>query len=180
MLPSRISFAVIFAVLGAACQGCNERSHGSAAVPISVRIDEPPPRTETPAPARPLVELTPAASARIRAIVAKEGVPEPWALRLEASWPEVCSPQHAMQFEVERPSSEDHAFESSGIKMVVHRRQVEMLRGTEIHFGEKGGQTGFIITTPNFKGEALEKWGPVLRSDPLSAPRHEADREQAP
>jgi hypothetical protein len=28
---------------------------------------------------------------------------------------------------------------------------------------------GFIITTTNFKGELLEKCGPVLQADPLSA-----------
>jgi Fe-S cluster assembly iron-binding protein IscA len=164
-----------------ACQGFVERSLGGELAPNSARSDDPPPKKETPPPARPPVTLTPAARARIKEIVAKHKVPEPWTLRLEASWPEgICSPQHKMEFQVARPSSEDQAFESSGIKLVVHKRQVEMLRGTEIHFGEKGGEKGFIITTPNFEGEALKKWGPVLRADPLSAPKKEADKEASP
>jgi Fe-S cluster assembly iron-binding protein IscA len=107
---------------------------------------------------------------RVKAIVASAGLIESWALRLEASWPEgVCGPQHQMRFDAAPPSSEDHAFESAGIKLVVLKRQVDLLRGTEINFGEKSGEQGFIINTPNFQGESLEKWGPVLQADPLSA-----------
>jgi Fe-S cluster assembly iron-binding protein IscA len=165
--------------LGVTCQGFIESSLGGEPVPSPARGDDPPPKKETPAPARPPVTLTPAALARIKEIVAEARLPEPWALRLEASWPErICSPQHKLEFQVARPASEEHAFESSGIKLVVHKRQLEMLRGTEIHFGEKTGQMGFIITTPNFQGEALEKWEPALRADPLSAPKKKADQHQ--
>ena len=184
MTSARLSCAATLLALGVACQGCKESPLESAPVGVSARAEKPPPRTETPAPTPPLVELTtetpaptpplveltPAALAKVKEIVASAEIAEPWALRLEASWPKaVCSPQHAMRFEANLPSTEDHAFESGGIKLVVLERQVDMLRGTEIHYGRKDGQEGFIINTPNFKGDLLEKWGPILSSDPLSA-----------
>ena len=101
--------------------------------------------------------------------MASSGIGETWVLRLEASWSKkVCSPQHAMRFEIKPPSAEDHSFESGGMKLVVLKRQLEMLRGTEIDLGERKGEQGFIITSPNLKGDLLEKWGPVLEADPLS------------
>jgi Fe-S cluster assembly iron-binding protein IscA len=170
MNSARMSCAALLASLVVACQGCEGPSYVDAPAQASARNEGSPPRTETPAPSRPLVELTPAALARVKAIVASAGLIESWALRLEASWPEgVCGPQHQMRFDAAPPSSEDHAFESAGIKLVVLKRQVDLLRGTEINFGEKSGEQGFIINTPNFQGESLEKWGPVLQADPLSA-----------
>ena len=185
MFRVRMSCAAILAALGVACQGCIETSREGAPVrasvgtsregaPVqaSVRTEDPPPGTETRAPARPVAEFTPAATAKVEAIMASAGFNESRLLRLEASWPKgVCGPQHKMEFEEAPPSSQDHAFKSGGINVVVHKRQVEMLRGTVIDYGEKDGQQGFIINTPNFQGELLEKWGPVLQSDPLSAAR---------
>ena len=116
--------------------------------------------------------LTRKAAAKIKEMVASAGLEKGWALRLEASRPKnVCSPQHAMRFEMEKPSADDHAFDSGGIRVVVLKRQLEMLDGTEIDFGEKKKVQGFIIDSPNFNVDLLDKWGPVLASDPLSAPK---------
>ena len=168
MNPARVAFAAILATLVAAGPGCDETPEVGTPAQASTRSEGPPPGIETPAPDRPLVVLTPAALAKVKA--AAEGLPGPWALRLEAYWPEgICSPQHRLQFVADPPSSEDEACESGGISIVVLKRQAEMLRGSEIHFGEKSGEEGFIITTPNFQGDALETWGPVLQADPLSA-----------
>ena len=102
-------------------------------------------------------------------MVASSGLGTAWVLRLEASWsPTICSPQHNMRFDVVQTKPEDLALDSGGIKLVVLKRQAEMLRGTTIDFGEKKGEPGFIISTPNFKGELLDKWGPILAADPLS------------
>jgi Fe-S cluster assembly iron-binding protein IscA len=170
MIAARMSCAATLVALGMACQGCKESPHESVPAQVSARTEKPPHKTETPVLTPPLVGLTPPALAKVKEVVASAGITEPWALRLEASWPvAVCSPQHALRFDSDPPSSEDHAFDSGGIRILVLERQVDMLRGTEIHYGEKNGQQGFLINTPNFKGDLLEKWGPVLRSDPLSA-----------
>ena len=62
-------------------------------------------------------------------------------------------------------SFEDYTFESSGMKVVVLKRQVDMLRGVEVDFGFDGDKQGFKIKNPNFEGEALKKWLPVLEKD---------------
>ncbi len=168
MNPARMSYAALVV----ACQGCEGASQIGTPARASARNEGPLPRAEAPAPSGPLVELTPAALARVKAIVASAGLIEPWSLRLEAYWLEgVCSPQHQMRFDADPPSPEDHPFESAGIKLVVLERQADLLRGTEINFGEKAGEQGFIINTSNLQGASLEKWGPVLQSDPLSAAR---------
>jgi Fe-S cluster assembly iron-binding protein IscA len=170
MISARMSCAVTLAIFSMACQGCKENSHESAPARVTARTEKPPPETETEVLTPPVVELTPAALAKVKEVVASAGISEPWALRLEASWPKaVCSPQHNLRFDDNPPSSEDYGFETGGIRVRVLRRQVDMLRGTEINYGTKNGQQGFIINTPNFKGELLEKWGPVLASDPLSS-----------
>ena len=110
--------------------------------------------------------------AQVKEVVASTGLGIAWVLRLEASWsPTICSPEHNMRFDVDHAKPEDLAFDSGGIKLVVLKRQADMLRGTTINFGEKNGEPGFIINTPNFEGKLLEKWGPVLAADPLSAPK---------
>jgi Fe-S cluster assembly iron-binding protein IscA len=66
------------------------------------------------------------------------------------------------------PSSADYAFVSGGLRVVVLKRQVDMFRGAEIDYGEKDGRQGFLVNNPNFEGELLKKWGPIVAADPLS------------
>jgi Fe-S cluster assembly iron-binding protein IscA len=171
LISARLSCPAALVVLGLACHGCTQRTHGNSPARASVPTEKTLERqTETPQPGPPVVELTPPALVRVKEIVASAGITQTWALRLEASWsPKVCSPQHSMRFEVDAPKPGVHAFESGGIRVAVLERQVEMLRGTMIDFGEKNGEQGFIIKTPNFEGKNLEKWGPILAADPLSS-----------
>ena len=167
---SRVTvLAVLFLLM--VCHGCAKSTPERTSVPAS------PPAAATglkleasnDAPGPPIAELTPEALAQIKKVVASSGLGTAWALRLEASWaPKICGPQHDMRFDVDRAKPDELAFNSSGIKLVVLKRQAEMLRGTKVYFGEKNGQQGFIIKTPNFEGNLLEKWGPILAADPLS------------
>jgi Fe-S cluster assembly iron-binding protein IscA len=179
--------AVLTALLGALA-GCEESSEEAAPLPgrvtLTVRPEnllpqaealapqakEPPDQPEAQESTPPAVSLTPRALGRIKEIVTSTEIGDGWSLRLQASWPKgVCSPQHAMQFDAGVPSPGDHGFASGGIRVVVLERQLDMLRGTEIDFGEKDGKQGFIIKTPNLEGEPLKTWGPILETDPLSA-----------
>ena len=160
--------------LSMACHGCAKSTPGSTPTPASTPTATTEPKLKAPndAPGPPIVELTPAALAHVKEVVASSGLGTAWVLRLEASWsPTICSPQHNMRFDVVQAKPEDLAFDSGGIKLVVLKRQAEMLRGTQIDFGEKNGESGFIINTPNFKDKLLEKWGPILAADPLSTPK---------
>ncbi len=167
---SRVTaLAVSFLLM--ACQGCAKSTPGTTPTPASTPTATTHPKLKAPndTPGPPIAELTPAALAHVKEVVASSGLGTAWVLRLEASWsPTICSPQHNMGFDGDDGKADDLAFESGGIKLVVLKRQAEMLRGTKIDFGEKNGEQGFIIKTPNFEGKLLEKWGPVLAADPLS------------
>ena len=89
-------------------------------MPPGLRSDTTPPDPDTAVLTRPPVELAPPALAKIKEIVASSGITVAWALRLDASWSkDVCGPQHKMEFDAKQPRSDDHAFESGGIKLVV-------------------------------------------------------------
>jgi iron-sulfur cluster insertion protein len=59
---------------------------------------------------------------------------------------------------------EDHAFSAGGVSAVVYLCQVEMLRGTRIDSIESAKERGFTVKNPNFEGEALKKWLPLLKA----------------
>jgi Fe-S cluster assembly iron-binding protein IscA len=170
---SRVTaLAALFLLM--ACHGCANRSPESTEMPAPAPTATAEPKLKAPieAPSVPIVELTPAALAHVKEVVASSGLGTAWVLRLEASWsPTICSPQHNMHFDVDHAKADDLAVDSARIKLIVLKRQAEMLRGTKIDFGEKNGEHGFIINTPNFKDKLLEKWGPILAADPLSTPK---------
>jgi iron-sulfur cluster assembly protein len=62
-------------------------------------------------------------------------------------------------------SDEDHICESRGIKIALFKRQIDMLRGTEIDFGKENGKEGFKVENPNFKDESAKKWLPLLEKE---------------
>jgi hypothetical protein len=49
--------------------------------------------------------------------------------------------------------------------VALFKRQLDMLRGTEIDFGQGNGKEGFKAEHPNFKGELAEKWIALLQND---------------
>ena len=51
---------------------------------------------------------------------------------------------------------------SGTLMVVVWNDQVEMLKGSEIDYGELDGKLGFKVKNPNFEGEAAKKWVPIL------------------
>jgi iron-sulfur cluster assembly protein len=62
-------------------------------------------------------------------------------------------------------SPEDVVFVVDGVKVVMLGRQVEMLRGTRIDYGRGDAGVGFKLQNPNFEGECVKKWLPVLQQD---------------
>jgi Fe-S cluster assembly iron-binding protein IscA len=160
--------AALALVVGLTCLGCDERSTEATPKQIPARTEQPPP-SKPEGPAKPFVEVTPRAAKRVKEIVESQGITETWALRLQASWPKgVCSPQHKLDLETNLSSSSDTVFESGSMRVIVLKRQADMFRGAQIDFGEKDGQLGFLVNNPNFEGDLLKKWGPIVAADPLS------------
>jgi Fe-S cluster assembly iron-binding protein IscA len=114
---------------------------------------------EAPAPSPPVLEVTPAAAAKAREAAAAKSLPRSWRVRIEAYWPKgLESPAYSIQAVTGLDRARDYEFESAGVKVVVLKRQVDMLRGARLDYVEKNGEEGFLVNNPNFEGERVEKW----------------------
>ncbi|MBN9120702.1 MAG: hypothetical protein J0I06_16395 [Planctomycetes bacterium] len=113
----------------------------------------------TPAPAPALFEVTPPAADEARRAAAEKALPAGWYVRVEAYCKEgVHAPRYSLELVPDADPVRDYAFQAGGIKVVVLKRQVEMLRGATLDFGKRDGREKFEISNPNFEGERLEKW----------------------
>jgi iron-sulfur cluster assembly accessory protein len=70
--------------------------------------------------------------------------------------------QHKLDLDPEVIAQTDFLCESEGIKVVVWKSQIEMLRGAKVDHGEKEGRTGYLVENPNLDGDAAKKWLPKL------------------
>jgi Fe-S cluster assembly iron-binding protein IscA len=113
----------------------------------------------------PLVELSPRASERVSQAAAAKGSSRVWHFRMEAHWPKgEDAPQYKMDVVSGRAGEYDAAFETNGIRVAVPKYQADMFRGARVDLAEAGGEESFVVHNPNFEGEQLEKWRPVLES----------------
>lgn len=138
--------------------GCNLGRDANSPEPSPARPAESLSRPEAPAPhaAKSIVEVTPAAAAEIRRHLAE--VPEAGGCYLRVRVvPGGCQGfLHKLDLDPVT-SAADHTFEANGVKVVVAARQVALIRGTTVDFGEDKGQRGFKVRNPNFEGPAA-KW----------------------
>ncbi len=106
-----------------------------------------------PAPA--IIDVTPAAVAKVKQAKAAK-----WRyVRIVAYWPKGRpSPAYSVELVRDVDRARDYAFETSGIKVVVLKRQVEMLQGAQLDYGKKDGEDGFQVKNPNFEADQLERW----------------------
>lgn len=108
----------------------------------------------------PPVEVTPRAVAAVRKVLAEMGEPAGYHLRLSAT-PGGCTGFiNKLDLDPE-VTAEDHVFESSGVRIAVAGRQLELFRGSLIDHVEEKGQVGFKITNPKREAEAANEPCPV-------------------
>ena len=129
--------------------------------PNSAR-DLTPPQSETQKPtaveytaananAPSVITVTSKAAATIKKLVADQQLNGPVYLRVRVVPGGCMGFLHKLDLDREKYSDDD-LFESAGVNVVVLKRQVEMLRGAEVDYGELDGKPGFKIENPNFKG----------------------------
>lgn len=123
----------------------------------------------TPVPAEksvdtPVITLTPRAAARVQEIISRTGIGDFGSVYLRVRvTPGGCTGVlYDMKFETEI-TKRDYTMESEGVKVAIYEVQKEMLSGTELDFGEKDGEKGFLFECPNLKGKELSKWIPILK-----------------
>jgi iron-sulfur cluster insertion protein len=142
--------------------------------PSVVQLDKTPSKSEAhsaqPSPSAapreqpPLIALTPEAAMSVKRIIKELGVTDPCHLRVRIVAGGCCGFLHKLDLDPV-VSAEDHTFVSSGVPVVIWKRQIDMLRGTRVGYGVENGKAGFTVKNLNFEGEALKKWLPVLQKD---------------
>jgi iron-sulfur cluster assembly protein len=143
--------------------GCNETSNSgspSSSLPSSAALEKSAAQTGE----SPLVRVTPKAAATIHQIIAEQRMTEKCYLRIRVV-PGGCQGfQHKLDLDPD-VSVADLLCESTGVHVVVFKRQMEMLRGAEVDFGELDGKQGFKVENPNFTGESAKKWLALLEKE---------------
>jgi iron-sulfur cluster assembly accessory protein len=164
MIACRYLASLLFVSSGVLVLGCDNPATSGASGPDSpsaVTVSKPEPTTDDP----PLVVVTPKAVESVSQIVKDQGVMGTWYLRVRLVPGGCCGFLHKLDLDGATMSLDDYTFQSGGIKLVVLKRQIEMIRGARIDFGREGDQEGFLIKNPNFEGESLKKWLPVLAAE---------------
>jgi iron-sulfur cluster assembly accessory protein len=149
--------------------GCGEVPSQGGAEPQRPASPSSAPRVDPSVnQATPLLAFTPAAAARVREVI-REGqaggmLPsERLYLRVRLVAGGCCGFLHKLDLGPDL-APEDHAFEVKGVRVVIWKRQIEMLRGTRIDYVSQGEKQGFSVKNPNFEGAALKKWLPLLEA----------------
>jgi iron-sulfur cluster assembly protein len=164
MVASRFVGWAFLLLAAAASVGCDNDSRPDPVGPSSRPPVPQSSKAPEPEAARPFGTVTPKAAAEIRRITAAQEFTGTVYLRVRVVRGGCCGYLHKLDLDPVA-SAEDHVAESGGVKVVAHKRQVEMLRGSEVDFGRAGHQVGFKIRNPNFDGEGARKWLAVLDKD---------------
>jgi len=97
----------------------------------------------------PIVTLTDAAAAKIRAMMLKEGK-QGYALRFGVVTGGCAGLSYEMKFQ-KTPYDNDLAFEQNGINVIVNQESVEFVTGIEIDYVDTLKESGFKYKNPKAK-----------------------------
>ena len=96
-----------------------------------------------------MVTVTESAAAKLKDLMAKEGVQEQ-ALRVRVVGGGCSGYQYELAFDT--PQAGDRVIEQSGVKVVIDPKSLLFLTGSEIDFVDGLYGAGFTIKNPNAKG----------------------------
>ena len=96
------------------------------------------------------VSLTEKAANHVQSYLAKRG--KGVALRLGVRTSGCSGLAYRLEF-ADKVDAEDVEFESHGVKVVIDRKSLAFLDGTELDFGKEGLNEGFKFNNPNVKDE---------------------------
>jgi|GEM_PF-7001074 len=156
---------VLAALLAAGCNlNRNDGTTEPAPAPqVSSLIEVAPP----PHLAKPVVELTPAAVKEIQKYITQDPEMKECYLRVRVV-PSGCQGfMHKLDLDPV-VSGDDRTFEASGVKVVIAERQVGLIRGSTVDFGQENGQVGFKVKNPNFEGKCAKNSMEELKSQPVA------------
>jgi iron-sulfur cluster assembly protein len=94
------------------------------------------------------ISVTPTAAERVRGFIAKRGKGEGLRLGVRTSG---CSGMAYVIEYADKIEPDDEVYESNGVRIVVDRKSLVYLDGTEIDFTREGLNEGFKFNNPNVK-----------------------------
>ncbi len=100
-------------------------------------------------PARTSISLTPLAAEKVRELLEQRGTPA-LGLRLGVRGGGCSGNSYFMEF-CEADTPEDDVFESHGVRLVVDRKSLMLLGGTEVDFVSGLMGSGFKFNNPNVR-----------------------------
>ena len=95
-----------------------------------------------------VLHLSAAAARRINAVVAAERNPA-LMVRLEVLGGGCSGYQYKFGFDAQRDPAEDVLIERDGARLVVDKTSLDLLRGSEVDYGESLMEAGFKVNNPN-------------------------------
>jgi iron-sulfur cluster assembly protein len=98
---------------------------------------------------KPIVTLTDAAAAKIKAMMQKEGKTG-YALRFGVATGGCAGLSYEMKFQ-KSPYENDIAFEQNGVNIIVNQESVEFVKGIEIDYVDTLRESGFKYKNPQAK-----------------------------
>ena len=114
----------------------------------------PPPRPADAPDRPPVFDLTPRAVAAALEQKLVLGLQDPWYVRLTVSRPPGGKGlEQTLTFDPAQPGPEDYPFPAAGLRGVVAKSRVDLLRGTVIDYSDDPESPGFVIHNPNPPGE---------------------------
>ena len=94
------------------------------------------------------IQLSEIAANRVQNFIANRG--KGIGLRLGVKTTGCSGMAYVIEF-VDELQSDDEVFESHGVKVVVDKKSLLFLDGTEVDFGKEGLNEGFLFKNPNAK-----------------------------
>jgi len=117
------------------------------------------PTTEAPKPAAPprprrprpqLMTVTPAAAARVKALIEGRGKPTA-GVRIGVRTKGCSGLSYTLEF-ADSQQPMDETVETEGVKLLIDPKASLFLIGTEMDYAEEKLKSGFVFTNPNEKG----------------------------
>jgi iron-sulfur cluster assembly protein len=94
------------------------------------------------------ISVTPAAAERVRGFLAKRGKGEGLRLGVRTSG---CSGMAYVIEYADKIEADDEVYESNGVRIIVDKKSLVYVDGTEIDFAREGLNEGFKFNNPNVK-----------------------------
>jgi iron-sulfur cluster assembly protein len=97
------------------------------------------------------ITLTETAATRVRAFLENRG--KGIGLRLGVKTTGCSGMAYVLEFVDELNEGEDEVFEHSGVKIIIDKKSLVYLDGTQLDYVKEGLNEGFEFNNPNAKGE---------------------------